>query len=106
MGGLPGQRRAEGQRAGVSAKLPSVPAVDAGYKCCHRFISAPRLHLVVLRLALLAFAALELVCGSLHSAEESSRQEPDMLAVITVARLPPVVCKLAGPHAGLIMEML
>ena len=52
--------------AAPSAELPAIAAVDAGDKRSHRLISAPRLHLVVLRLALPALATLKLVCCCLH----------------------------------------
>ena len=53
-------------RATSSAELPAVATVHTGDEGCHGLISAPRLHLIVLRLPLPALATLELVGSCLH----------------------------------------
>lgn len=77
-----------------SAELPSVAAVDAGHKGGHGLISAARLHLVVLALALLALAALELVCRGLLHVLSPLRFRQSRLSDLRVLALARVACQL------------
>ncbi len=73
--------------AHASAELPAVSAVCASDKGSHGLIGAARLHLVVLALALLALAALELIRGCLLHVLPSLRLKQRSLADLRVLAL-------------------